>query len=89
MAMSPRLLRPRQAIHPEAAAWAARVVANGGTVATDLSGTVAGAGVLNRLVVGGDFVTTPNDIYFKNGHIRSLKYWPTRLANAQLKALTT
>ena len=37
MAMSPRLLRPRQTIHPEAAAWAARVVANGGTVGTSLA----------------------------------------------------
>jgi hypothetical protein len=32
MSMSPRLLRPRQTSHPEAAAWAARVVANGGSV---------------------------------------------------------
>ena len=37
MAMSPRLLRPRQTIHPEAASWAARVVANGGTVGASLS----------------------------------------------------
>jgi hypothetical protein len=37
MAQSPRLLRPRQTIHQEAAAWAARVVANGGTVGTSLS----------------------------------------------------
>ena len=37
MGMSPRLLRPRQTIHPEAASWAARVVANGGTVGTSLS----------------------------------------------------
>jgi hypothetical protein len=25
----------------------------------------------------------------KNGHIRSFKYWPTRLPNAQLQSLTT
>jgi len=31
MPMSPRTLRPRQTIHPEAASWAARVVANGGS----------------------------------------------------------
>ena len=37
MSMSPRLLRPRQTIYPEAASWAARVVANGGTVGTSLS----------------------------------------------------
>jgi len=39
MSMSPRLLRPRSTLHPEAAAWAARVVANGGTV----SGTTLSA----------------------------------------------
>jgi hypothetical protein len=65
------------------------IVANGGAVATDTSGTLAGAGVLTQLVIGGDFVASPLDIYFKNGHIRSLKYYPTRLANAQLQALTT
>jgi hypothetical protein len=37
MTMSPRLLRPRSTVHPEAAAWAARVVANGGTVGTSLA----------------------------------------------------
>lgn len=30
--MSPQLLRPRQTTHPEAANWASRVVANGGSV---------------------------------------------------------
>jgi len=35
--MSPRTLRPRQTLHPEAASWQARVVANGGTVGTSLS----------------------------------------------------
>ena len=39
MSMSPRLLRPRSTVHPEAAAWAARVVANGGSV----SGTTLSA----------------------------------------------
>jgi hypothetical protein len=37
MAMSPRLLRPRSTLHPDAASWAARVVANGGTVGTSLA----------------------------------------------------
>ena len=32
MPMSPRLLRPRTTLHPEAAAWRTAVVANGGTV---------------------------------------------------------
>lgn len=32
MAMSPRLLRPRQTAHPEATAWRSSVIANGGTV---------------------------------------------------------
>ena len=65
------------------------IVANGGAAGTDTSGTLAGAAVLTRMVIGGDFVAVPNDIYFKNGHIRSLKYWPTRLPNAQLQTLTT
>jgi len=32
MPMSPRLLRPRSTLHPEAASWASRVVANGSSV---------------------------------------------------------
>lgn len=32
MSMSPRLLRPRATLHPEAASWASRVVALGGSV---------------------------------------------------------
>lgn len=39
MGMSPRLLRPRKTTHPEAAAWRAAVVANGGSV----SGTTLSA----------------------------------------------
>ena len=54
MSMSPRLLRPRQTLHPEAADWAARVVANGGTVGTSLSAVdkfckaIASAGIRDR-----------------------------------------
>lgn len=55
MSMSPRLLRPRQTLHPEAASWAARVVANGGTVSgTTLSAVdkfckaIASAGIRDR-----------------------------------------
>ena len=55
MPMSPRLLRPRQTLHPEAASWASRVVANGGTVSgTTLSAVdkfckaIASAGIRDR-----------------------------------------
>ena len=55
MSMSPRLLRPRSTVHPEAAAWAARVVSNGGTVSgTTLSAvskfcaSIASAGISDR-----------------------------------------
>ena len=55
MSMSPRLLRPRQTLHPEAASWASRVVANGGTVSgTTLSAVdkfckaIASAGIRDR-----------------------------------------
>ena len=39
MPMNGRLLRPRQTIHPEAADWRSRVIANGGSV----SGTTLNA----------------------------------------------
>lgn len=62
MPMSPRLLRPRQTIHPEAASWAARVVANGGTVSgTTLSAVdklckaIASAGIRDRFYRMGIF----------------------------------
>jgi hypothetical protein len=55
MSMSPRLLRPRQTLHPEASSWASRVVANGGTVSgTTLSAvdkfcdSIASAGIRDR-----------------------------------------
>ena len=55
MSMSPRLLRPRQTLHPETASWASRVVANGGTVSgTTLSAVdkfckaIASAGIRDR-----------------------------------------
>jgi hypothetical protein len=83
---------PLNTVYKMAYAWDTNnfaIVANGGSVATDTAGSLAGAGVLTQLVVGGDFVSSPLDIYFKNGHIRSLKYYPTRLPNAQLQSLTT
>lgn len=62
MSMSPRLLRPRQTLHPEAADWAARVVANGGTVSgTTLSAVdkfckaIASAGIRDRFYRMGIF----------------------------------
>lgn len=57
MPMNPRLLRPRQTIsvHPEAAAWAARVVANGGSVSgstlnavSKFCASIAAAGIRDR-----------------------------------------
>jgi len=55
MPMSPRLLRPRQTTHPEAAAWRSAVVANGGSVSgTTLSAVdkfckaIASAGIRDR-----------------------------------------
>ena len=62
MSMSPRLLRPRQTLHPEAASWASRVVANGGTVSgTTLSAvdkfckSIASAGIRDRFYRMGIF----------------------------------
>ena len=55
MPMSPRLLRPRATVHPEAAAWAARVVSNGGTVSgstlsavSKFCAAIASAGIRHR-----------------------------------------
>lgn len=55
MSMSPRLLRPRSTVHPEAAAWAARVVSNGGTVsgatlsaASKFCSAITSAGIRDR-----------------------------------------
>jgi hypothetical protein len=56
MPMSPRTLRPRNTLHPEAASWAARVVANGGTVGTSLPAVdrfcraIDAAGIRDRFV---------------------------------------
>jgi hypothetical protein len=55
--MSPRLLRPRSTLHPEAAAWAARVVANGGSVSgstlsavSKFCAAIASAGIRDRFL---------------------------------------
>jgi len=54
---------------------------NGGTVATDTVGTLP---TVDRLRIGanqaGDYL---------NGHISRLRYYPTRLTNAQLQSLST
>jgi hypothetical protein len=54
-------------------------VANGGTVLTDTSGVVAE----HRVLQIGD------DQQYLNGHIKSIRYWPRRLTNAQLQELTS
>jgi hypothetical protein len=53
---------------------------NAGTVGTDTSGSVP---VVNRLEIGAEAST---NIF--SGHIRKLSYYPRRIANAQLQALT-
>jgi hypothetical protein len=60
---------------------------NGTLGSADTIGNIVSSGMVN-LSIGGD-LTNPTDVYIKNGHIRSLKYWPTRLPDAQLQALTT
>ena len=52
-----------------------------GAVATDTSGTVPTA--INQLTLGSGSGTN-----YLNGHIRTLTYYPQRLANAQLQALS-
>jgi hypothetical protein len=55
---------------------------SGGAVATDTSGTLSTD--LTILRIGG-FASNPN---FLNGYIRSIRYYPARLNNAQLQTLT-
>ena len=57
-------------------------VANGGTVSTDTSGTLA---TYSRLSIGTNAV---GNAAFLNGHIRTIAYFNTRLPNAQLQTLT-
>lgn len=57
-------------------------VVNGGTVATDTVGTIP---VTNQLAIGRRGIGT---VYYLNGHIRNIAYWPKRLSNTTLKALT-
>lgn len=55
---------------------------NGGTVVTDTSGALPSPTILG---IGGNTAGS----LFLSGHIRSIKYYPTRLSNAQLQALST
>jgi len=56
------------------------VSVNGNTALTDTSGSLP---TVNQLAIGQ--VINSN---FLNGHIRSIRYYPSRLSNAQLQALT-
>lgn len=55
---------------------------NGATPKTDSTGTVP---TVNRLYIGTNWAGAGN---FLNGHIRSFKYYPTRLSNTKLQSLT-
>lgn len=71
----------------QASAYAANdfaVSLNAGAVVTDTTGAVP-AGV-NRLYIGSD---SNGVINFLNGTIKKIAYYPLRLTNAQLQALTS
>lgn len=55
---------------------------NGATPKTDSTGTVP---TVDRLYIGTNWAGAGN---FLNGHIRSFKYYPTRLSNETLQSLT-
>ena len=57
------------------------VVTNGGTVATDLAGSLPVG--QNKLELG-SFLSGA----FLNGHLRNFTYYPTRLPDASIKGLT-
>jgi hypothetical protein len=57
---------------------------NGGAVSTDTSGSMPTA--VDRLSIGSNYL---NAASFKFASIKRIKYWPTRLPNAQLQSLTT
>lgn len=56
---------------------------NGGTVNTDTNAAIPAG--LNTLAIGGYSYSTGQEL---NGHIKSVKYYPVRLTDNQLKALT-
>jgi len=55
-------------------------VIGGGTVVTDTSGTIP---TVNQLMLGTSAASN-----YLNGHLRNITYYPTRLTDAQLQALT-
>ena len=59
-------------------------VANGGSIQTG-SGTTVPSG-LNQLALGASRSGVAGNFF---GHISQIKFWPTRLPNAQLQAITT
>jgi hypothetical protein len=69
----------RQALAYSANDFAA--CSNGGTVQTDTVGTLPTA---TRMGIGSFTLNSQ----FLNGHIRSIRYYPTRLTDAQLQAIT-
>jgi hypothetical protein len=76
-----------QATVKHAAAWNTDDVAgtfNGGAAATDTSASVP---AVNTLVIGSPGVSIAGSRSW-NGHIRKLAYYPARLPNATLQALT-
>ena len=59
---------------------------NGATTVTDTSGTVPSG--ISSLGIGHYYPPNPSSNLI-NGHIKSIKYYPRRLTNAQLQELTT
>jgi len=55
---------------------------NGGTVATDTSGTVP---TVDRLLIGGQAGAST----YLNGYFMSLDYYPSRISNSSMQAATT
>jgi hypothetical protein len=62
-----------------------RAVLNGGTVASGGSSTPPMASALTRLNIGMSEVQTAQI----NGWVRQVKYWPARLSDSNLRAITT
>lgn len=61
------------------------VSVNGGAAQTDTAGNVP---TVDRLRFGERLSTSGTSVICLNGHIRRFVYWPVRVSNAQLQALT-